>query len=196
MLDFLWAPGVSRSYMSRSCFAKLVPDVPAESIQPYCLCNEWSGVDATEVQGKGYRTCLIVHPCGHAERFLSKPPAQSHNESYCTRSTELWLLCTPCTSLAMKSFSSLIKITSSNSLFVIIYNLSLLWLNLPAILEVNKENVLKLPILGPGVRGSFCFQRLYLLWRQFIKACNSSVPFVWVWTLGVWSLRLSFKSPQ
>jgi len=40
---------------------------------------------------------------------------------------------------------------------------------------VNKENVLKLPILGPDVRESFCFQRSYLLWRQLIKAPQSIV---------------------
>lgn len=49
-------------YKSRSCFAKLVPDMPAKTIRPYCLCEEWSEVDTIEVQGKGYRTCLIIQP--------------------------------------------------------------------------------------------------------------------------------------
>lgn len=49
-------------YKSRSCFAELVPDMPAKTIRPYCLCEEWSEVDTIEVQGKGYRTCLIIQP--------------------------------------------------------------------------------------------------------------------------------------
>lgn len=49
-------------YKSRSCFAKLVPDMPAKTIRPYCLCEEWSEVDTIEVRGKGYRTCLIIQP--------------------------------------------------------------------------------------------------------------------------------------
>jgi len=39
-------------YMSRSHFAKLVPDVLAKTTQPYCLCKEQSEVDTTEVHGK------------------------------------------------------------------------------------------------------------------------------------------------
>lgn len=49
-------------YMSRSCFANLVPDVPAKRIQPYCLCKEQSEVATIGVQGKAYRTCLIIQP--------------------------------------------------------------------------------------------------------------------------------------
>lgn len=52
----------TRVYISRSCFAKLVPDTPAKTIQPYCLCKEGSEVDTIEVQGEGYRTCLTIQP--------------------------------------------------------------------------------------------------------------------------------------
>lgn len=118
-------PSVSACILiSRSCFAKLVPDGLAKRIQLYCLPKERCQTATIEVQGKWYRPCWLFNSeC--AERFLSEPtPAQLHSESYCTASTKVLLLCTLCTSSAMKSFSSLIKITSSNSLFVVIYSLS------------------------------------------------------------------------
>lgn len=108
-------------HIRRSHFAKLVPDGQAKRIQPHCLCRERSKVATVEVWGMRYRACWLFNHEGMLKDFFLS--LLQHNSS-CTGPTQAWLLCTLCTSLAVKSFSSLIKITSSNSLFVVIYSLS------------------------------------------------------------------------
>lgn len=113
--------------------------------------------------------------------------------------TEVWLLCTPCTSSAVKSFSSLIKITSSNSLFVVIYSLS------PLAEPASHPGGEQRECAKVANSGAWCERKLLFPEVVFTLEtvnqssavhCNSFVPLVRVWTLGVWSLRLSFKSPQ
>lgn len=55
-------PSVSACILiSRSCFAKLVPDGLAKRIQLYCLPKERCQTATMEVQGKWYRPCWLFN---------------------------------------------------------------------------------------------------------------------------------------